>query len=184
MSLLLSSFLSWFPARWSSCHFHCTGCPSPSASTAWAFTELDFCCAWCLPHWGQAEVVSARLNLRHSTRYVLGVCNFLGSVSLEQRFDMVGQCYSLVTAQSFIPQAKESTPLRCEGGPTPKERSQSVLASSVYMFVSSLLSLPYVNWASLEGCLFYLRFSLTLVLWFSFVPFSWFFFFFFPLFVF
>ena len=32
------------------------------------------------------------------------MCNFLGSVSLQQRFEMVNQCYSLVTAQSFIRQ--------------------------------------------------------------------------------
>ena len=68
-----------------------------------------------------------------------------------------------VTAQlqlSFIWPAKESTPSRPEGGPTPKERPQSTLASPFIRFVSSPLSLPYANWASQEGCLFHLRFSL------------------------
>ena len=55
---------------------------------------------------------------------------------------------------SFIQQAKDSTPLRHEGGLTQKERPQSVLASSFYSFVSSLLSLPYANWASQEGSVF------------------------------
>ena len=35
---------------------------------------------------GQAEVVSARLNLRDGTIDVRGVCKFLGSVSLQQKF--------------------------------------------------------------------------------------------------
>ena len=71
--------------------------------------------------------------------------------------------YSSVTAQSFIWQTKDSTPSRHEGRPTPKERPQSVLASSFYMFCvlhRPVLSLLYANWASQEGCLFHLRFSL------------------------
>ena len=44
---------------------------------------------------------------------------------------------SAVTVPSFIGQAKESTPSRCEGGPTPKERPPSIVASSFYTFVSS-----------------------------------------------
>ena len=129
--------LSQFPALWASCHFHCTGFSLHSDSTVGAFAELGFCCSWPLPCRGQAKVVSARLNLSHGTRDVRGVCNFLGSVSPQQRFEMADQCYSSVTAQSFIWQAKESTPSRCEGGLTPKETLSSVLASSFYSFVSS-----------------------------------------------
>ena len=56
---------------------------------------------------------------------------------------------------NFIWQAKDSTPSRHKGRLTPKERPQSVLASSFYMFVSSpTLSLPYANWASQEGGMF------------------------------
>ena len=40
--------------------------------------------------------------------------------------------FFLVTAQSFIRQTKDSTPLRREGGLTPKERPQSILAFSFY----------------------------------------------------
>ena len=64
---------------------------------------------------------------------------------------MVGQCYCSVTAQSFIWQAKERTTLSREGGTTPKERPQSVLASSFYTFCVLPQSLPYSNWASQEG---------------------------------
>ena len=35
-------------------------------------------------------------------RYVRGVCNFLGSVSLQQRFEMGDQCYSSVTIQTLF----------------------------------------------------------------------------------
>ena len=68
-----------------------------------------------------------------------------------------------VTAQlqlNFILQAKESTPLRREGGSTPKERPQSILLPLSIHLSPPPLSLPYVKWASQEGCLFRLRFSL------------------------
>ena len=41
-----------------------------SASTAGAFAELGFCCAWAPPRGGRAEVVSARLNLRNGTIFL------------------------------------------------------------------------------------------------------------------
>ena len=53
--------------------------------------------------------------------------------------------------KSFIQQAKDSTPSRREGGPTPKERPQS-LASSIYSFFSSLLSLPYAIALAKKRC--------------------------------
>ena len=72
---------------------------------------------------------------------------------------------------SFIQQAKDSTPLRHEGGPIPKERAQSFLASSFYMFCLLPLSLLCANWASQEGRVS--REVLTPVHRFSFVSFSW-----------
>ena len=45
---------------------------------------------------------SASLNLSHSTRDVGGMCNFLSSVSPQQRFEMVDQCYSSVTAEFYL----------------------------------------------------------------------------------
>ena len=65
---------------------------------------LSFLCASIhrvgpLPRGDQAKVVSARLKPRSGTRGVREVCNFLGSVSLQQKFEVLDQCYSLVIAQ-------------------------------------------------------------------------------------
>ena len=164
--------LFWFPACGASCQFHCTGFPLRSAFTTWAFTKLGFGCTWPPPCGDQARVVSARLHPSHGIRYVGGVCNFLGSVSLQQKFEMADQCYSSLTAQ-FYSQAKEGTPSRLtEGGLTPKERPQSILASSFYTFVFSSPWL-YANWTGQEGGVFVSPEVLTPVCGFSFLPFSW-----------
>ena len=71
---------------------------------------------------------------------VRGVCNFLGSVSLQQKFEAIN---GLVLQLSFIWQAKESTSSKHEGRPTPKtwsverveQRSEGLyFDSSFYMF--------------------------------------------------
>lgn len=62
------------------------------------------------------------------------VCYFLGSVLPQRRFKMANQSYSLVTAHSFICQTKGRKPWRREGSLAPKERPQSLLASSLYTF--------------------------------------------------
>lgn len=55
------------------------------------------------------------------THSVGRVCNFLGSVSQQQRFEMADQCYSSefhsakFRAQSFIQQTRNRTPMRHEG---------------------------------------------------------------------
>ena len=80
-----------------------------------------------------------------SVQSVRGVCNFLSSVSLQQRFETVDQCYSSVSAQ-FYWQVKDSIPSKCEGRVTPKGKSLNL--SWLYLFihsVSSFLSLPYAN---------------------------------------
>ena len=79
-----------------------------------------------------------------------GECNFLGSVLPQQRFEMVDQCYSSVTAQSFIQQTKDGTPFRHEGGPTIEEKPQSWLP----LFCLLPPSLTCANWASQEGGVF------------------------------
>ena len=81
-----------------------------------------------------------------------------------------GQCYSSMLQLSFIWQAKENASLRHEGGPTQKTLGEEknllhpcLILTPFYVFVFFFLlplSLPYVNWASQEGCLFYLTFSL------------------------
>lgn len=105
MRFLVSLFLLFqFPARWASCHFRCAGCSSCSASTAGAFTELGFCCAFPSPCRGQAEGVPARLNPSHSIIYVWEVCNFLDSVSLQQKFEALDRpvLQLHVTAQLYL----------------------------------------------------------------------------------
>ena len=140
MSFLLSLFLlSWFPACWASCHFHCAGFSSHSASTTGVFAELGFCCAWPLP-W--AEVISARLNPRNGTIYFGG--NFLGSVSPQQKFEVMDRP---VLQLSFIWQAKENTFLRHEGGPTQKKQSEKNPTAQfwllfLYVFFSSPWARP------------------------------------------
>ena len=87
------------------------------------------------------------------------MCNFLGSVSLQQKFEMADQCYSFVTAQFYL--ASEGKHILQVGGwADPKENSGSILAPLFIFFFLLPLSLPYVNCASQEGCLFHLRFSL------------------------
>ena len=81
------------------------------------------------------------------------------------------QCYSSRLQLSFIWIIKENTSLRCEGMLTQKprkeeqgwgggERDPQPFDSSCYMIFLLPLSLPYVNWANKEDCLFHLRFSL------------------------
>ena len=102
MRFLLSLFLlSRFRTYWATCHLHCTGFSLCSTSNISTFAGLGFCCAWLPPHRGWGEVVSARLNLSHGTIYVGGVCNFLGSVSPQQKFEVLqlrvtAPCYSSV----------------------------------------------------------------------------------------
>ena len=54
-----------------------------------AFADLGFCCAWLLPHRGPAKIVSVRLNPSHGTIFVRGVCDFLSSVSSQQKFEVM-----------------------------------------------------------------------------------------------
>ena len=137
-SFLLSLFLlSWFPAHWASCHFHCSWLSSCSASTTGAFAELGFCCAW-PPSW--AEVISARLNPRNGTMYFRGISHFLGSVSPPQTFEVMD---GPVLQLSFIWQAKENTSLRHEGGPTQKKwREENLEAQFWLLFLYVFFSSP------------------------------------------
>ena len=132
-----------------------------------------------------SQLISQQYTMQHTShgKYrqqiiwhgsVGGVCDFLGSVSSQQKIWSDG--WTSVTAQfklwttviallqlSFICQAKENASLKREGGPTQKkwrEERGSIFGSSFYLFFLLPLSLPYVNWASQEGCLLHLRFSL------------------------
>ena len=89
------------------------------------------------------------------------ICNFLGSVLLQQKFEAMD---GLVLQLSFIWQVKENhprgvragQPRRCE---EKREAHGSILVPLFMLFLLPL-SLPYVNWASQESCLFHLSFSL------------------------
>ena len=80
--------------------------------------------------------VFQRTNEALVDQTVRGVCNFFGSVSLQQNFEMADQC-SVWSQLSFIWQAKENISLRCEGGPTQKKRQGSILAPLFICFFSS-----------------------------------------------
>ena len=81
---------------------------------------------------GRAKAVSARLSPSHSTTDVRGVCNFLGSVSPQQKFEAMDQryssrtdqCYNSMLQLSFIWKTKENTSSRPEGMPTQKTRRE------------------------------------------------------------
>ena len=80
------------------------------------------------------------------------------SKNLKQQTD---QCYSLV----LLGKTKDSTPSRSERRPTQNTRREENPAAQfwllfLYVFFLIHLGLSYVNWASQECCLFYLRSSL------------------------
>ena len=92
---------------------------------------------------------------------VRGVCNFLGSVLPQQKFEIMD---GPVLQLSFIGKQREIHPRGMRAG-RPKRHEETRrprlnFDSSFYMLFLLPLSLPYVNWDSQEGCLFYLRSSL------------------------
>ena len=80
---------------------------------------------------------------------VWGVCNFIGSVLPQQKFEVTD---GLMLQLSFTWQARENTSSRHESRPTQKtrreERRGSVLAPPFICFSLLSLSLPCMNWAS------------------------------------
>ena len=118
----------------------------------------------------------SKTNL-YSDDVVGGVCNFLGSVLSQQKFELMDApvlqpcVISLdrpllqlwVTAQLSL-ESKGKYILKVWGRADPKDAKRSPpraqFGSSFYVFFLLPLSLPYVNWASQEISLFYLRFSL------------------------
>ena len=88
-----------------------------------------------------------------------------------KKFEATDQCYSSVFQFSFIKKVKENTSLRHEGMLTQKTRrglrerggereTPGHLTPLSICFFLLPMDLPYVNWASQECCLFYLRSSL------------------------
>ena len=104
-------------------------------------------------------------NLVHTS--VKRVCNFLGSVSLQQIFETVDQCYSLVIAQSFIRQTKGKYILDAWGQADPKGEA-SICLGFLFLYILPPLPPPMTSWAYYlqiglvkKGvCFFKLKFSL------------------------
>ena len=126
---------------------------------------------------GWGEVVSAMLNLRNCIIDVSGVCNFLDSVLSQQKFEVTdgpllqlhvissdGPVLQLCVKAPFYLESKGKYILKVWGGLTQKtwgeEKPSSPILAPLFMFFLLPLSLPYINWASQECCLLYLRFSL------------------------
>lgn len=105
--------------------------------------------------------------------------------TLQQRFEMVDQCYSLVTAQSFILANKDSTPSSVRGRLTSRRGHNPSWLSLFYIHLSpphplsphSLEACPMQTGLDRRG-MFASPEAFTLVPTpgFSFVPFSWAFF--------
>ena len=132
---------------------------------AGAFAELGFCSAWSLPRGGQAEVVSARLNPRNSTVEVGGMCNFLGPVSTAKIWSNGWTRVKALWYSSVLFRKQRKIHPRGMRAGRPKRREerrnfQVNFGSFLYMFFLLPLSMPYINWASQQGCLFYQKFSL------------------------
>ena len=134
--------LSQFPARWASCHFLCTG-----FFLAFSFHHRSFHpvgLLLCLASTSQRpnQIVSAMLNMRNGTIYVKGVCSFLGSVSLQQKFEVTDGSVLLpcVIAQFYL-ESKGNISSRHEGRSTQKTQKkrspQLSFGFSFYMFFSS-----------------------------------------------
>ena len=156
-------FLS-FPLHWVLLCF-VLFCFLPSASTTAAFQQVRLLTCLASASRGPSQIVSARLNLRNGTIYVKGVCNFLGSVSPQQKFEatdasvllpcVIAQFYLESKGKYILEAWGQVDPKDSERRETPKPPAQFWLLFS-YVFLLPL-SLPYVNWA---GVLFYLRSSL------------------------
>ena len=93
-----------------------------------------------------------------------GVCNFLCSISLQQKIEAMDRpVLQLHVTVQFYFASKWKYIFQAWGWVDPKDvkRGQRLsFGSSFYMFFLLSLSLPCENWASQEGCLFYLKFSL------------------------
>ena len=93
-------------------------------------------------------LVAKKKIWNHGQTGAIALCNFLRWTS--------------VIAQFYL-ERKGKYIIEAWGQANPKDTKRSPglnFGSSLYMFFLFPLSLPYVNWASQEGCLFYLRFSL------------------------
>ena len=123
---------------------------------------------------GPSQIVSARLNLRNGTIYVKGVCNFLGSVSPQQKFEATNGSVLLpcVVAQFYI-ESKGKYILEAWGQVDPKDSERRETPSSILAPLFICFSPPPEPAVCKLGKSAVLPEVLTLVLGPSFVLFSW-----------
>ena len=80
-------------------------------------------------------------RVRHDWVTVRGLCSFLSSVLLQQKFEVMGQCYSSVTAQFYLA-SKGKYILEAWGWANPKEVGGSILAPLLIYFFPSPWACP------------------------------------------
>ena len=109
-----------------------------------------------------------KVYLSHLYDFVRGVCNFLGSVSSQQKFEAKdgpalqsseGPVIQLCVIQFYL-ESKGKYILEAWGNADPKEVNwreapSPILAPLFIYFFLLPLGLPCVNWAGQEHCLFY-----------------------------
>ena len=105
-----------------------------------------------------------------SSGYVRAVCNFLGSVSLQQRFQTADQCYSSVTVHFYL--ANRIVHSQALGQTDPKGEA-SIHLGFLFLYICLLPFKPALCKLGQPGGLFASPVVLTLVLGPSFVLFSW-----------
>ena len=102
-------------------------------------------CDWTELNWSPPDCPgSVRSNPKNffvALRSVRGVYNFFSSVSLQQKFAVVDQCYCSVTAQFYFT-SKGKSILEAWGQADPKEESGSILAPLFNVFFSSHWACP------------------------------------------
>ena len=110
------------------------------------------------------NISSPKYHLKSSFKlqvyHIVGeVCNFLTSVSPQQKFEATDRP---VLQLSFIWQTKENTSFFSfvRVGQPNRDKEKRGLSSALAPLFSPPPSLPYISWARWEGCLFHLRFSL------------------------
>ena len=135
--------VSWFPARWAFCHFPCEMSGEcmllGSVSSQQRFGAMDI----------------KALGVHHSSRVLDKPCYIaLRQISVTALFylDNSRKIYLQGVRACQPKDAKRRVPQRVG------ERENELWLLFLYVFLS--LGLSYVNWASQECCLFYLRSSL------------------------
>ena len=162
---LESVLLSRFPACWASCHFPWAGFSLHWAFTMGAFGKLDFCYLASASQGPTRDCFSQVKSKKHHHIYHGSVwfarfCLTAAKIWSDGQTSVMAPCYSSVLLRN---QGKIQ-PRGMRAGQSKRreeKRSPWLNFGSFFLYVfPPPLSLAYVNWASQEGCLLHLRFSL------------------------